>query len=45
VLDWMIHDWEFLGFHGQIWMPVFAAGLALYIAVLVVMRHYNTHQH
>jgi hypothetical protein len=38
VLDWLIHDWHFLGLTGQIWMPVFAAALLLYLAVLIILR-------
>jgi hypothetical protein len=38
VLDWLTHDWHFLGMAGQIWMPVFAAAFLLYIAVLIIMR-------
>lgn len=34
-MDWLVRDWNFFGLHGQIWMLLFAAGLALYIAVLV----------
>jgi len=28
VLNWLTHDWHFLGMTGQIWMPVFAAAAA-----------------
>lgn len=44
-MDWLVADWHFLGLNGQMWMPLFAAGLALYIAVLIFVRHYNTRQH
>jgi succinyl-CoA synthetase beta subunit len=44
-MDWLIRDWQFFGLHGQVWMLVFAAGLALYIAVLILARRYNTHSH
>jgi hypothetical protein len=42
VLDWLVHDWHFLGFSGQIWMPLMAAALAAYIAALLVMRRRRT---
>ena len=42
VLDWLVHDWHFLGFDGQVWMPLMAAALAAYIAVLIVMRRRHT---
>jgi hypothetical protein len=42
VLDWLVHDWHFLGLTGQVWMPLMAAGLALYIAVLIVARRRRT---
>ena len=41
VLEWLIHDWHFLGITGQIWMPVFAAGLLLYVVVLLIVRRCN----
>jgi hypothetical protein len=42
VLDWLVHDWHFLGFDGQVWMPLMAAALAAYIAALLVMRRRRT---
>jgi hypothetical protein len=45
VLDWLVHDWHFLGLTGQIWMPLMAAGLALYIAILIVARRRRTGLH
>jgi hypothetical protein len=44
-MDWLVHDWQLFGLHGQVWMALFAAGLAVYVAVLVLVRHYNTNQH
>lgn len=42
VLDWLVHDWHFLGLDGQVWMPLMAAALAAYIAALLVMRRRRT---
>jgi hypothetical protein len=42
VLDWLVHDWHFFGFDGQVWMPLMAAALATYIAALLVMRRRRT---
>jgi hypothetical protein len=44
-MDWLVDDWHFFGLHGQVWMALFAAALALYVAVLVLVRHYNTRRH
>ena len=45
MLDWLVHDWHFLGFNGQVWMALMAAGLALYIAALAVARYRGRGSH
>jgi len=45
VLNWLTHDWHFLGMTGQIWMPVFGAGLLVYIAILIIARRRDTRAH
>lgn len=42
-MDWLVRDWHFLGFNGQMWMLLIAAGMALYIAVLLFVRQRTGH--
>ncbi len=41
-MEWLVSDWQFFGLHGQVWMALFAAGLALYIAVLIAVNRRGT---
>ena len=45
MLNWLTHDWHFLGMTGQIWMPAFGAALLVYIAILVIARRRDTRAH
>jgi len=45
VLDWLIGNCELFGLPGQNWMLVSGGGLLLYIATLVIARHFQPHAH
>lgn len=42
MLDWLTHDWQFLGMTGQLWMPVIGAALLVYFAALTIVRRRRT---
>lgn len=42
-MDWLVRDWHFFGLNGQVWMPLLAGGLTLYIPVLIVLRRRTGH--
>lgn len=45
VLDWLIGNCDVFGLPCQNWMWVFALGLLLYIAALVITRHWHASSH
>jgi hypothetical protein len=45
VLDWLIGNCELFGIAGQNWMLVLGGGLLLYVATLIVARHFQPHAH
>jgi hypothetical protein len=38
-MDWLVRDLYFFGVNGQVWMPLLASALVLYIAALLLVRH------
>ena len=45
MLDWLTGNCDLFGLAGQNWMLVLGGGFALYIAMLVIARHWQAGAH